>query len=445
MSAAVQRIPASLDVQLPEKLLPLMEHFGAGEDRTQRRRYYIIYGGRDAAKSQTVARALLVQAMYEPLRILCAREVMRTIADSVHRLLVDMIGALGLESWYKVTESSIVGINNAEFLFCGLRALDAAKIKSYEGIDVVWCEEAQAISKRSWEILIPTIRADGSEIWATFNPELDTDDTYQRFVVHPPENAWVQKVTWEDNPWFSQVLDQDRLRLERSDPIEYEHVYGGKPRTVVVGAIYAGEVLQMIEERRFRPVPYDPKLKVHTIWDLGWNDQTGVIFAQRLHSEVRIIDYEEDSFLRYDQWAKRLDKKPYVYGDHWLPHDGGNETQGGGGLSAQAQLAPLLGKKPKLIPRPASVEDPIRIARMMFPRVYMDEAKCERLMDCLKRFRRGVPESTGEPGAPVKDEYRHGADTFGGLAMIVDKLRNENDRPRPRVADYAPLDRSMGM
>lgn len=445
MSAVLESAPrASLDVQWPEKLLPLMEHLEDGGDKSKRRRYYVAYGGRGSAKSWTFARALLVQGLYDPLRILCAREVMRTIADSVHRLLVDQIAALGLQDWYTVTDTSIVGVNGTEFLFCGLRALDAAKIKSYEGIDIVWCEEAQAISKRSWEILIPTIRAEASEIWVSFNPELDTDDTYDRFVVHPPENSWVVRVTWRDNPWFPPVLEAERLSLQKRDPAEYDHVWEGKPRSVVEGAIYAREVTQMIEDARFRPVPYDPKLKVHTVWDLGWNDQTSIIFAQRLLSEVRIIDYEEDSFLRYDEWAKRLIAKPYVYGDHWLPHDGGNETQGGGGLSAQSQLERLLGVNPKVIKRPASVEAPIRLARMMFPRVYMDEKKGARLMECLKRFRRGVPESTGEPGAPIKDEYRHGADAFGGLAMIVDKMTNDM-RVAPKVPAYEYQDRGIGM
>jgi phage terminase large subunit len=309
----------------------------------------------------------------------------------------------------------------------------------------VWVEEAQTVSARSWNILIPTIRADESEIWATFNPELDTDDTYQRFVVHPPENAWIQRVTYRDNPWFPVVLEAERLSLKKSDPAEYEHVWEGKPRTVVVGAIYAGEVTKMIEDRRVRPVPYDPRLLVHTIWDLGWNDQTSIIFAQRLHSEVRVIDYEEESFLRYDQWAKRIKDKEYVYGSHWLPHDGGNKTQAGKGISAQDTLHPLLGMKPKVMPRPATKEVPIRSARMMFPRVYADETKAERLMTCLKRYRRGVPESTGEPGLPVHDEYCHGADAFGGLAMIVDKLTNDTEWSAPKYIPHEPLDRGLGL
>lgn len=425
-------------VKFPGILAPLFDPY----------RYKILYGGRGGAKSWSVARALLVQGMQDPLRILCCREVMRTIADSVHRLLCDQIAAVPeFQAWYGggIQENSITGKNGAEFLYAGLRSIDADKIKSYEGCDLAWVEEAQGLSDRSLNILTPTIRVEDSEIWMTLNPDMDTDAVYARFVGStPPPRSWVQKVTWRDNPWFPQVLEEERRTMLARDPLEYEHVWEGKPRTVVEGAIYAREVTAMVEERRFRPVPYDPKLLVHTIWDLGWNDQTSVIFAQRLHSEVRVIDYAEDSFLRYDEWAKRIQTKPYLYGEHWLPHDGASETQGGGGLSAQAQLTPLLGRKPKIITRPASVEIPIRSARMMFPRVYMDETKAVRLMDCLKRFRRGVPESTGEPGAPVKDEYRHGADAFGGLSMIVDKLRNERDRPVPTVEKWIPADAGMG-
>jgi phage terminase large subunit len=417
----------------------------AYRDLFQSHRYKVYYGGRGAAKSWAFARALLIQATQDPLRVLCCREVMRTLADSVHQLLVDQITALGLEGFFVVSETGIEGANGARFMYAGLRAMDAAKIKSYEGVDVAWVEEGQTVSDKSWSILIPTIRAERSEIWVSFNPELDTDPTYVRFVANRPPDCIVKKVTFRDNPFFPSVLEKERAHLAKSDAQEYEHIWEGKPRTVVEGAIYAREVTQMIEDGRVRALPYDPRLKVHTIWDLGWNDQTSIIFAQRMLSEVRVIDYAEESFLRYDEWAKLLEKKPYLYGAHWLPHDGGHETQGGGGLSAQKQLRPLLGKNPKIIKRPDSVEVPIRAARMMFPRVYMDAVKCAPLLECLKRFRRAVPQSTGEPGLPVKDEYRHGADAFGGLAMIVDKLGNENEQPAPRLEEWEPLDRGIGM
>lgn len=396
-------------------------------------RYKVYYGGRGAAKSWQFARALLIQAAVDPLRVLCCREVMRTLADSVHQLLVDQIAALGLTGFYDAKETEIVGANGSRFMFAGLRAMDAAKIKSYEGVDVAWVEEAHSVSDKSWSILIPTIRAEGSEIWVSFNPELDTDPTYTRFVVNTPPGAVLKKVSWLDNPFFPAVLERERVHLLRTDPEAHSHVWEGNPRTVVEGAIYAREVTEMVQSGRFRPVPYDPRLMVHTIWDLGWNDQTSIIWAQRLVSEVRVIDYAEDSFKRPDEWAALVRDKPYTYGAHWLPHDGANETLAAGGVSLQQQLKPLLGKLPKVIKRTPDVEIPIRQARSMFPRVYMDADKCGRLMECLKRFRRAVPQSTGEPGAPMKNEYRHGADAFGQLALIVDQIGNENDTPKINV------------
>jgi len=418
-------------IDFPSKLAPLFEPH----------RFKVLYGGRDGGKSWSIARALLLLGARQQERILCTREVQRTIADSVHKLLVDQIDLMNLREFYTVTDNSIVGSNGTEFMFAGLHQQTAENLKSYEGVTRCWAEEGHNISKRSWGILEPTIRKEGSEIWVSFNPNMDTDFIWTHFISDQQPDSLVIKLTWRDNPWRSKVLDATREKMARDDPQQYEHVYEGKCNTVVAGAIYAGEVVSMIEEGRYRACPYDPKLRVHTIWDLGWNDQTAIIFAQRLLSEVRIIDYEEESFLKYSDWAVRIHKKPYVYGDHYLPHDGANQTQGGDGISAQSQLKPLLGKQPKIIKRPGSVEDPIRSSRMMFPRTYMDQAKCARLMDCLKRFRRGIPETTGEPGKPLKDEYRHGADAFGGLSLIVDKLTNDADemllipqvRPRPNV------------
>lgn len=408
-------------------------------------RWKVYYGGRDAAKSWNFARALLIQSTQDPLRVLCCREVMKTLAESVHQLLQDQIKLLGFEGFFKPMESEIVGANGCRFMYAGLRSMDAHKVKSFEGVDVAWVEEAHTVSEKSWLTLENTIRAPGSEIWVSFNPDMDGDPTYKRFVVNRQPDSVVKKVTWRDNPFASEVLKAGREQLQRTSPADYDCVWEGNPRTVVEGAIYAREVTAMIESRRVRPVPYDPNLPVHTIWDLGWNDQTSVIFAQKVVSEVRVIDYEEESFLRPDEWAKRLRDKPYLYGEHWLPHDGQNETLAAGGKSLRDILHPLLKIKPKIIQRPQSVEIPIRAARMLFPRVYVDETKCARLMECLKRFRRGVPESTGEPGSPIKDEYRHGADAWGGLAMIVDKISNDTEGPVRKAPAFTPADPAMGM
>ena len=142
----------------------------------ERSRYRVLYGGRGGAKSWAVARALLIKAAKSPLRILCAREFQTSIRDSVHKLLSDQIVALGLIELFEITQAAIRGVNGSEFAFVGLKN-NVANVKSYEGIDICWVEEAQTVSRNSWNVLIPTIRKEGSEIWITFNPELETDET----------------------------------------------------------------------------------------------------------------------------------------------------------------------------------------------------------------------------------------------------------------------------
>lgn len=431
----------------PAALAPLMEGYGpAGRDpAVRRKRYYVAHGGRGSAKSWTFARALLVMGLYDPLRILCAREIMKTLKESVHQLLVDQIEALGLGYWYSATETGIKGANGTEFMFAGLRTLDAQKIKSYEGVDIAWIEEAHSVSKRSWNILIPTIRAEGSEIWVTFNPELDTDETYDRFVLDTEiESAWVARVNWRDNPWFPEVLEQERLTLKRKDPDEYDHVWEGNPRSVVEGAIYAKEVTKMVHERRYGAVPYDPALPVHRIWDLGWNDAMAIIFVQKTISAASVIGYRQDSFKTYAQWIKEFNEMDYVWGQDWIPHDGGHKEPRTG-KSVKQWLEGLRCKHVNLIPK-LGVEDGIRAARMLFQRSYIDRRNATDLMMCLKRYRRAVPETTGEPGRPVHDEYSHGADAYRGLAVCIDKIRNELDeRPRLKIVEHRPLDPNIGM
>jgi predicted phage terminase large subunit-like protein len=191
-------------------------------------RYKVMFGGRGSGKSWNAARALLLLAAQKPLRVLCAREIQKSISESVHRLLGEQIPAMGLEGFYEVQQHSICGKNDSEFLFAGLRSQDISKVKSFEGADICWVEEAQTVSKRSWDVLIPTIRKPGSEIWVTFNPELEEDDTYQRFVVNPPEKSVLLKMNWSDNPWFPEELRAEMEHLKRIDPNSYAHVWEGE-------------------------------------------------------------------------------------------------------------------------------------------------------------------------------------------------------------------------
>lgn len=401
------------EATFPEKLKPLF----------QPHRYKVAYGGRGGAKSWGFARALLIKAAEKPLRILCTREIQKSIKDSVHKLLGDQVQALGLGQFYEVQSAVIKGANGSEFLFAGLSDLTAESIKSFEGVDIVWCEEAQAISKRSWDILIPTIRKDGSEIWASLNPELDTDETWTRFVLNPPPDAVVIPINYPDNPWFPEVLEKERQHAERTMPkADYDNIWEGKCRPAVIGAIYAEEVAQLQEQRRFSDVAYDPSLKVHVVWDLGWNDAMSLILVQKHLSTLRVIEYLEDSRRTLDWWSAELRKRNYNWGTLWLPHDGAHGDIKTGRTAKE--ILEAAGWDVTITPN-QSVEAGLRAARMALAQTYIDKTKAPRLLECLKRYRRGVPVTTGEPGKPVHDEWSHGADAFRYMAINADAMTNE--------------------
>ena len=202
-------------------------------------RYKVYYGGRGSGKSWSIARALLIMGMQKPLTILCAREIQTSINDSVHRLLREQIDLLDFNEFYEVTKNSIVGVNGTEFIFKGLR-FNSREIKSTEGVNIAWVEEAQAVSADSWEVLIPTIREPGSEIWVSFNPLDESDPTYQRFIASPAENAYIKKVNFTENPYFPDVLKTEMEWLKQRDYASYLHVWEGEVRKHSNALIFGG-------------------------------------------------------------------------------------------------------------------------------------------------------------------------------------------------------------
>jgi len=204
-------------------------------------RYKICYGGRGSGKSWGHARALIARALSQKTRILCAREHQKSIRDSVHRLLSDQVESLGLGPQFTITRDEIRCIpTGSQFLFSGLANTTIEGIKSYEGVDICWIEEAQTISERSLEILIPTIRAPNSEIWITFNPSEETDPVYQRFVLHPPVDAIVTRMNWDDNIWFPPELVREKDYLYSVDPEAAAHVWGGECRRISDAQVLRG-------------------------------------------------------------------------------------------------------------------------------------------------------------------------------------------------------------
>lgn len=386
-------------------------------------RYKVAYGGRGSAKSWTVARLLVIRALQQPIRVLCARETQKSITESVHKLIKDQIDLMGLAELFTVTENKISSINGSEFTFAGIRQQGITNLKSYEGVDVCWCEEAQVITKRSWDVLIPTIRKPGSEIWITFNPELDTDETYQRFVLTPPEDAVIVKVNYSENPWFPDELDREREQWLKRDPEGYKTVWLGECRPAVEGAIYAKEIALMQEQGRVCNAPYDATMKVHTVWDLGWNDMMSIALIQRSPSgEVRIIDYIEDSHRTLDSYVMQLQDMRLNWGQDFIPHDGRTKDFKSG--KSTEEILQSFGRTVTVLGR-EDVEEGIRQARMMLSRVWVDK-KATALINRLKRYRRTQNQSTGEFGPPLHDENSHGADCLRYVAMSEQQMSNES-------------------
>lgn len=234
MSETAEEISVS-EVALPfwfEKLIP-------------QKRYKAIRGGRGSSKSWTIAAVILLLASEQPLLVLCVREFQKSIENSVHKLLKDTIVRLGLSDFYRITDNRIYGANGSEFIFGGLHA-NVSSIKSLEGCDICWVEEAETVSADSWKNLIPTIRKAGAEIWISYNPR-EPDDPTSLLVesLLTREDAVVLDVNFSENPWFDQTsLKADMEAAYRTDPEEAAHVWGGQFRKRNDAQIYGGKYMK---------------------------------------------------------------------------------------------------------------------------------------------------------------------------------------------------------
>lgn len=387
------------------------------------------YGGRGSGKSWGFARALLVIGAGKKIRVLCAREVQKSIQQSVHQLLCDQIASLGLEQFYDVLQTEIRGKNGTEFYFAGLSNETADSLKSFEGVTHCWVEEAQSISKRSWDILIPTIRADDSEIWITYNPQLESDETHQRFAINPPPDCVMVEMNYCDNPYFPSVLEKERAHAEITMRKEdYRHIWLGQCKPAVEGAIYFGSMSAAIAAGRIREVPHDGSLKTHVVFDLGMADSMTLILVQKVASEIRVIHYiEGNQRILADYSAElralRLDDQPMNWGTVYLPHDGFHVRHQTG--KDDASIMRGFGWTVQQVPN-MGVNTGIDRAREVFPRVYFHKTRTERLVECLKRYRWNISQKTGEAQHPLHDEFSHGADAYRYLALVADDLSNDD-------------------
>ncbi len=453
-----------MKAQVPAKLAFLYEPH----------RYKVIWGGRGKGASWGMADALLIRGAERPLRWLCARETQNSIEESVHAVLSGRIVALGLSRYYDVQRRKIISKTfraqqltasgeideemgdflqgGCGFAFAGIKT-SPATIKSYDGFDGCWVEEAESVTNASWRVLRPTFRKDNcnihgsgkpecSEIWISFNPKFDTDATYQEFVLNPPPDCVSVFMNWRDNPFFPEVLRVEMEDLKKRNFEEYEHVYEGKTLSAVQGAIYAEEIRKATADGRICSVPVDRTRPVNTVWDLGFGDKSAIWFIQHYGGWFNFVDYLEDSGKTLEWYVIQLQQRGYVYGTDWVPHDAvDSETHkrlvSNTGQSPE-QLLRKLGRKVRIVQK-GLVTNRINKGRTLFPQCRFDITKCDRGLAALKQYQWGPPSKDGVPKRePLHDHASHGADAFQQAALISEHL-GDNQAKIQQPASLIPV------
>jgi len=423
------------------------------------KRYLVLYGGRGAGRSWGVARFLLLQAMAKHVTVLCARELQKSVSESVHKVLRSQIERIGLTSSFDVQRDYIYGPNNSEFSFIGIKN-DPNKVRSYEDIDICWVEEANKVSRDSWKVLLPTIRKKGSRIIMTFNPELKSDYTYKNFVTdlmakatptlcqdresplygqvlwHETEDTVICKMDYEDNPWFwsDTELPSDMMKV-RDDPEkedEYLNVWKGFPSENLDGAVYAKELRRARLENRITVVPYEREVLVDTFWDLGFFDQTVVWMAQRVSAQWRVLDCLVARQTELSAIIRALQSREYAFGTHFLPHDG-KAKKLGMKHTIQEQLAQAWPRRVSIVPI-HRLADGINAVREFFPQLWFNEPKCEEGLEGLRQYRYKVVDGQltktpiHDPASDIADGLRTMAmarrmPREGDARVVISKLR----------------------
>lgn len=416
-------------------------------------RIKILKGGRGGVKSWTAARKHLIEGFQQPLRVLCGREVQKSIRESVHQLLSDQIELLGLGGFYEILSTEIRGRNGTRFTYAGISQLTTDSIKSYEGYDRFWGEESHTFSRRSLDILTPTFRKDGSELMFTLNPELDTDEIWARYIETPDDDTLIIDCSYHNNPWFPDVLEKERqsflrqVEMGKRTQSDYDWIWEGKCKPAVDGAIYPNEVAATMKGGRLFPVQYEATLKVFCVFDIGWNDSMAIGVVQVSPGAVRMIDYIEDDHRTYEFYINGIDAdgehtgvglldKPYAkqIKTLYLPQDG-KKANPQTGKSDEDTCNDLLKDKgiDVQIVEDIGVKQGIQAVREMFPRVYFDKENCTTLFNRLRRYKRKINKETGVATTPTHDENSHGADMMRYLAVIEKELTNEDE-------DFSPID-----
>ncbi len=420
---------SGLDIPVADVFTPLLDPS----------RYKAAYGGRGSGKSQFFADLMVANAIRKPgLRSLCCREVQKSLKESAKRLIESKIQAHGLGQYFEVQEAQIKTPGGGLIVFAGLQDHTSESIKSYEGFDVAWVEEAQTVSDRSLNLLRPTIRTPGSELWFSWNPRRQTDAVDKMLRgEEPPTGAVVVRANWDANPWFPAELEQERLDCMRMQPEQYAHIWEGDYVTVSEGAYYAAALAKAREEHRIGNIAPDPLMTFRAYWDIGGTgakaDACSIWIAQFIGREIRVVDYYEAQGQPLAAHVNWLREKGYDKAMCVLPHDGVTHDRvysvSYDGALRQAgfacEVVPNQGK--------GAATQRIEAARRLFPRIWFDAAKSDAGLQALGWYHEKRDDNRNIGLGPEHDWSSHAADAFGLMCVHYE----EPQVKRPAVRDDA--------
>lgn len=408
------------DVMLPEWSTVLFD---------DRLRHYAFHGGRGGGKSWGIARFLLIAAANRTLRIGCGREIQKNLSESVYQLLLDQIIELGLQDRFEAVNGTIRGTkNDSIFTFTGLWR-NPQGLKSMEGYDYFWGEEASAFSKTSLKVLIPTLRKQGSKFIWSWNPEYEHDAIEQMFRGDngPPPRSAVVKVKWEQNPWFPAVLRETMEADYARDPDQAEHVWGGEYVKAVDGAYFAKDLRTCRDQGRMSQVVIDPDYQLRCSWDLGHSDATAIWVYQFCGERIQIIDYCEGSGQPPGYYMNWLRSNGYGAALCVLPHDGSSvHPDNPIAMSYERQLQ-AAGFSVRVVRNQGkgAAQQRIDALRKVFPRIWFNEEATRPGVKALGFYHEKIDEDRKIGLGPDHDWSSHAADAAGLMAITYEPPRKQ--------------------
>lgn len=404
------------NIQTPRVFTPLLEPS----------RYKGAHGGRGSGKSHFFADLMIEHSLLEKgLRSVCVREVQKSLNESAKLLLEDKIKQYPANCGFKVFHDRIQTPGDGIIVFKGMSDYNAESVKSLEGFKRCWVEEAQSLSQRSLTLLRPTIREEGSEIWASWNPRRKTDaiDKLLRGTVVPP-NSIIVEANWRDNPFFPNTLEHDRAYDEKNLPDEYDHVWEGGYATINSGAYFASALTRCKAEGRIGRVGADPLMTTYAIWDIGGTgakaDAVAIWIVQFIGREVRVLNYHEAVGQELSFHISWLRKSGYENAHCVLPHDGKqNDKVFSVSYESSLQQAEF---KVDVVPNQGQGAAMLRVeaVRRLFPSIWFNDKPTEAGRDALGWYHEKKDETRNIGLGPSHDWSSHGADAFGLMAVFYE-------------------------